>query len=327
MIGFLIGRTVQALLVMLGVAFLAFALSTYVGDPVTNMVGQEASLEDRAELRLKLGLDDPIPVRFARFLGEVGQGNFGISYRLQQPVDALIAERLPATVELVGMSAVLAIVLGLPLGMLAAVRPRWWVSRLVMGLSLAGVSLPTFVIGILLIYLFSVTLGWLPSSGRGDTVIVGGWQTGLLTLDGWRSIILPSITLALFQATVIMRLTRAQVMEVLRSDMITFARARGLSWHAIHLRHALRNALLPVITVTALNIGALIAFSIVTETVFQWPGMGFLFIQAVLFADIPVMTAYLVMAALVFVVLNLVVDVLYGVLDPRLRDRVRGRAA
>lgn len=326
MIAFITQRLGQAILVLLVVALASFALFNYVGDPVNNMVGQEATVEDRAELRERLGLNDPGIVQFGRFITNALRGDFGISYRLQRPVAQLIAERMPATLELVFASAVLALAVGIPLGVYTGLNRDSLLSRFILTVSLIGVSLPTFVIGIFLIYLFAVTLGWLPSYGRGDVVQLGFWNTGFLTLTGWQAIIMPAITLGLYQLTLILRLTRAEMLEVMRTDYIKFARARGLGRRAIHFGHALKNTLVPVITIAGVQIGLLIAFSIITETVFQWPGMGFLFIQAVQFADIPIMAAYLVMVALFFVVINLIVDILYFVVDPRLRAQTSGRA-
>jgi peptide/nickel transport system permease protein len=321
---FLLSRLAQAVLVMLAVALLAFGLFRFIGDPVAGLVGQEAGAEERAALRAELGLDDPAPVQFARFIGRALGGDFGVSYRLQRPVAALIAERLPATLELVAVSAVIAIGLGIPLGLYTAIRRGGWLARALMAVSLIGVSLPTFVIGIGLIYLFSVTLDWLPSFGRGPTTAIGWWSTGLLSVEGWKAIVLPAVTLALFQMTMIMRLVRAAMLEVLRTDFIRFARARGIPKRRLYFRHALKNALLPVITIIGLNIGALIGFSIVTETVFQWPGMGLLFVQAVAVADVPILSAYLVLVAFVFVTINVIVDALYLAVDPRLRGAQGG---
>lgn len=304
---------------MVVVAFASFLLFNFVGDPIDNMVGQEATLVDREAMRDDLGLNDPVVVQFARFVANVLQGEFGISYGLQRPVGALIGERLPATLELVFVSTMVALLLGIPLGVYTGIRRDAWSSRLILTLSLLGVSLPTFVIGILLIYVFAVSLGVLPSFGRGEVVELGYWSTGLLTASGWKAIILPSLTLSLFQVTLILRLVRSAMLEVMRTDYIKFARARGLSSSVINYGHALKNTLVPVITVIGLNIGTLVAFSIVTETVFQWPGMGLLFIQAVGFADVPIMAGYLLLVALLFVCLNFVVDVLYFVVDPRLR--------
>lgn len=324
MLAFLLRRLGQAVLVMATVGLLAFLLFQHVGDPVTNLLGQEATAEQRAALRAELGLDQSVATQFVCFVGNAVRGDFGISLRQGRPVSALIAERLPATLELAGVAAVLALLLGVPMGVVAALKRGSAWSQLLMTVSLLGVSLPTFLIGILLILVFSVGLNWLPSFGRGEVVMLGPWSSGLLTVDGWRHMVLPASTLAVFQLALIMRLVRAEMLEVLRTDYVKFARARGLSDHAVHFRHALRNTLVPVITVTGLQLGSLIAFAIVTETVFQWPGMGLLFIQAVSFADVPVMAAYLCLIALIFVAINLVVDVLYFAVDPRLRIEPAG---
>jgi peptide/nickel transport system permease protein len=319
MLAYTIRRLLQAIVVMLTVAFIAFLLFQYVGDPVSQMLGQDATPEDRARLRGDLGLDRPFYAQFGRFIGNALQGDFGISLRQGRAVSTLIKERLPATLELSFVAALLAIVAGIPMGVYTALRRDTFLSQVLLALSLVGVSLPTFLIGILLILVFAVQLGWLPSYGRGEVVQLGWWSTGFLTPTGWRHLILPSITLALFQLTLIMRLVRAEMLEVLRTDYIKFARARGLTDRAVHFGHALKNTMVPVITIIGLQLGGIIAFAIVTETVFQWPGMGLLFIQSVQFADIPVMAAYLCLIALVFVVINLVVDLMYFVVDPRLR--------
>jgi peptide/nickel transport system permease protein len=319
MLAFVIRRLMQAVLVMLVVGFVAFSMFRYVGDPVGNMLGQEATLADRDEVRKRLGLDQPVPIQFVRFLGNAVQGEFGVSYRQARKVSTLIAERLPATLELALCSALFALVLGIGLGVYSALYRHGWLSRAVMTASLVGVSLPPFLIGIGLIYLFAVELRWLPSYGRGDVVKLGWWSTGLLTPSGRASLILPVITLGLYQMTLIMRLVRSEMLEVLRTDYIKFARARGLTNWAVNFGHALKNTLVPVITITGLQLGAIIAFALITETVFQWPGVGLLFIDAVQFVDIPVMSTYLLLVALIFVVLNLVVDLLYYAVDPRLR--------
>ncbi|MEM8586442.1 MAG: ABC transporter permease [Pseudomonadota bacterium] len=319
MAAFVIRRLIQSVLVMLVVAFVAFSLFNFVGDPINNMVGQETTLEQREELRERLGLDDPFPIQFARFVVNAAQFNFGVSYRMARPVADVIGERLPATLELAAVSAVFALVFGLALGVYTALRRDGWLAQTIMAGSLVGVSLPTFLIGIILIWIFSVELRWLPSFGRGEVVNIGWWSTGLFTIDGLRALILPAITLGLFQLTLIMRLVRAEMLEVLRTDYIKFARARGLTNRVINFGHALKNTLVPVLTITGLQLGSLIAFAIITETVFQWPGIGLLFIQAIQFVDIPVMSAYLVMISFFFVVINLVVDLLYYVVDPRLR--------
>ena len=319
MFAFILKRLAQSLLVMAVVSAISFSLFNFVGDPVNNMVGQDATREQRIEIRQQLGLDDPILVQYSRFMGNALQGDFGLSYRIKRPVDELIMERLPATLELVFVSAVIALIVGVGLGVYTGIRRNSWISRTVLSTSLVGVSLPTFIIGIALIYLFAVILRWLPSSGRGGVVEIGWWKTSFLTVDGWRAIILPAITLSLFQLTLILRLVRAEMLEVMRTDYIKFARARGLAERSINFVHALRNTLVPVITIIGLNIGGLIAFSVITETVFQWPGTGLMFIQAVDFVDVPIMAAYLVFVALLFVLINLIVDILYFVVDPRIR--------
>ena len=319
MTAFVLRRMMQALVVMLAVGLIAFALFRFVGDPVIFMLGQDATPEDRARMTHDLGLDRPFYVQYASFVSRAVRGELGLSLRQLRPVSTLIAERLPATLELSLVAALLAVAVGIPMGVYTALRRRSWLSQCFLALSLAGVSLPTFLIGILLILVFAVNLGWLPSFGRGETVAVGWWTTGLLTTSGLKALILPSITLGLFQMTLIMRLVRSEMLEVLRTDYIKFARARGLSERAIHFGHGLKNTLVPVITITGLQLGSIIAFAIITETVFQWPGMGLLFIQSVTFADVPVMAAYLCLIALFFVVINLVVDLLYYAVDPRLR--------
>jgi peptide/nickel transport system permease protein len=319
MLSFILRRLAQAVLVMLVVGMGAFSLFQYVGDPVSNMVGQDATPAQRAQLHADLGLDRPAAVQFARFVGHALTGDFGVSLRQGREVSVLIAERLPATLELSAVAALIATVAGIPLGVYAALRRRHWDAKATMAASLLGVSLPTFLIGIVLIEIFSVLLGWFPSFGRGTTVQFGAWSTGLLTADGWRHVALPAFTLAVYQLTLVMRLVRAEMLEALRSDYVKFARARGLPDRVVYFGHALRNTLVPVLTISGLQLGGLIAFSIVTETVFSWPGMGSLFIQAVQFPDVPVMAAYLCLIALVFVTINLAVDLLYAVVDPRLR--------
>ena len=319
MLVFILRRLIQAVGVMLAVALLAFVLFQYVGDPVTIMLGQDATPDERDLLRKQLGLNEPVVVQFYHFVANAVQGDFGLSLRQGQKVSVLIREKLPATLELSIAAAVIALAVGLPLGVYTALRRNGRLSQALLAFSLLGVSLPTFLIGILLILVFSVSLGWLPSYGRGDTVRIGWWSTGLLTASGWQHLILPAITLSLFQVALVLRLVRSEMLEVLRTDYIKFARARGLTKRAIHFGHALKNTLVPVITIMGLQLGGIIAFAIVTETVFQWPGMGLLFIQAVQFADIPVMAAYLCLISLIFVLINLSVDLLYFAVDPRLR--------
>jgi peptide/nickel transport system permease protein len=324
MLAFVLRRLWQAMLVMATVALVSFVLFQYVGDPVVFLLGQDATPEQVRQMRADLGLDQPFFVQFGHFLFNAVQGEFGISLRQATPVSQLIAERFPATLELALVAAIMALAIGIPMGVYAALRRGTFMSQLFMTVSLLGVSLPTFLIGILLILVFAVLLGWFPSFGRGEVVQWGTWSTSLLTLNGWRHIALPAVTLAVFQLTLIMRLVRSEMLEVLRTDYIKFARARGLTNRSVHFGHALKNTLVPVMTITGLQLGGLIAFAIITETVFQWPGMGLLFIQAVTFADIPVMAAYLCVIALIFVVINLVVDLLYFVVDPRLRINTAG---
>ena len=319
MLAFILRRVLQSIVVLLVVAFIAFGLFNFTGDPVAFMLPQQATIQDRENLRKDLGIDRPFYVQFVKFVDNAVHGDFGLSLRQGRPVSALIRERLPATLELSVAAALLAICIGIPAGVYTALRRDSFGAQALLAISLVGVSLPTFLIGILLILVFAVQLGWLPSFGRGDTVAIGWWTTGLLTASGWKALLLPAITLSFFQMTLIMRLVRSEMLEVLRTDYVKFARARGLSDRAIHFGHALKNTLVPVITIIGLQLGAIIAFALVTETVFQWPGMGLLFIQAVYFADIPIMAAYLCFIALVFVIINLVVDLLYYTVDPRLR--------
>src|SRR5258708_5529034 len=319
MLAFILRRLMQSVAVLLTVGIVSFSLFRYVGDPINSMVGQDTPADEREALREKLGLKDRGPVEFVRLIGNAAQGKFGLSYRTSEPVGKLILERMPATLELSFCAAVFALFVGVPMGVYTGLYPRHWSSRALQAVSLVGVSLPTFLIGILLILLFAVKLHWLPSFGRGETVTIGWWTTNFLTVKGWEALILPSITLGLFQLTLIMRLVRSEMLEVMRTDYIKFARARGLANRVINFGHALKNTLVPVITVAGLQLGALVAFAIVTETVFAWPGVGQLFIQSVQFSDIPVMAAYLLLIGLLFVLINLAVDLLYFVVDPRLR--------
>jgi peptide/nickel transport system permease protein len=327
MLAFIVQRLWQAIIVMLVVALISFSLFQFVGDPVNNMLGPEGTIEQRERLRERLGLNDPIPVQFVKYVRNIISGEFGLSYRMGKPVDELLVERFPATVELVLVSAIIALLIGVPMGVYTGLHRHSWLSRVFLTVSLVGISLPTFVIGILMILVFGVWLGWLPTFGRGGVVEIAGWPTSLLTLKGWSHIIMPATTLALFQLTLIMRLVRAEMLEVLRTDYIKFARARGLRNRAINFGHALKNTLVPVITIMGLQIGSLLAFSIITETVFSWPGLGLLFLQAIQFVDIPVMSSYLVLMALMFVVINLIVDLLYYAVDPRLRVERAGSMA
>ena len=324
MLARLLGRLGQSVLVLLVVSMVSFLVFRYIGDPTVSLLGEDASVAEREALLQELGFDQSVPVQYAGYLKQVLSGQFGISYRFRQPVTEVIASRVPATVELSLAAALFAVVGGIGLGVYTAMRRQSLVSRTIMGVSLVGVSLPTFLIGIGLIYLFSVELKWLPAFGRGTLVDVGGWQTGLLTVSGLSALVLPAITLGFFKLTLIMRLVRTEMLDVLRSDYIRFARARGLRNATLYGRHALRNTLIPVITIIGLQLGSLIAFAIVTETVFQWPGLGLLFITSIQGVDVPVISAYLLMIGLLYVGINLVVDLLYAWADPRLR---RGHAA
>jgi len=322
MLAFILRRAIQAIGVMIVVGVIAFSMFRFAGDPVSQMVSIDTSGAERAAIRHSLGLDDPVLVQFARYFANAAQFQFGISYQFRQPVATLLKERIPATLELATCATIFAMVFGIVLGVYSALRRESLLAKVFQAISLIGISLPTFLIGILLIYLFAVVLGWLPSFGRGEVVRIGWWTTGLLTVSGLKALIMPSITLGLFQMTLIMRLVRAEMLEVLRTDYIRFARARGLTTRAIHFGHALKNTLVPVITVAGLQFGSVIAFAIITETVFQWPGMGLLFVQAVQNVDIPIMAAYLLMVSLIFVSINLVVDILYTIVDPRLRSTI-----
>ena len=322
MLAFTLRRAFQALGVMFAVGIIAFSMFRFAGDPVSQIVSIDTPPAERAAVRKSLGLDDPVIMQFARYFGNAVQFKFGISYQFRQPVSTLLAERMPATLELATCATIISMVFGILMGVYTALKRDNWLAKVFQTVSLIGISLPTFLIGILLIYLFAVTLGWLPSFGRGEVVKIGWWSTGLLTVSGLKALIMPSITLGLFQMTLIMRLVRAEMLEVLRTDYIRFARARGLTTRAVHFGHALKNTLVPVITVVGLQFGTVIAFSIITESVFQWPGMGLMFVQAVQNVDIPIMAAYLLTVSLIFVTINLIVDVLYTVVDPRLRSTV-----
>ena len=322
MLAFTLRRAIQAIGVMIAVGIIAFSMFRFAGDPVNQMVSIDTPYAERAAIRQSLGLNDPIPVQFVRYFANAVQFNFGISYQFRQPVASLLKERMPATLELAIVATIFAMVFGILMGVYSALHEDSLLAKLFQAVSLIGISLPTFLIGILLIYVFAVKLGVLPSFGRGEVVRIGRWSTGLLTLSGLKALVLPSITLGLFQMTLVTRLVRAEMLEVLRTDYIRFARARGLTTRTIHFGHALRNTLVPVITVAGLQFGSVIAFAIITETVFQWPGMGLLFVQAVQNVDIPIMAAYLLMVSLIFVTINLVVDILYTVVDPRLRSTI-----
>jgi peptide/nickel transport system permease protein len=323
MLAFILRRALQSIGVMIAVGIIAFTMFRFAGDPVNQMVAIDTTPAQRAEVRASLGLDDPVPVQFARYFINAVQFKFGVSYQFRQPVSALLKERMPATLELATCATVIAMVFGILMGIYSALRKDSFFAKVLQAVSLIGISLPTFLIGILLIYLFAVTLGWLPSFGRGDVVKFGWWTTGLLTISGLKALIMPSVTLGLFQMTLIMRLVRGEMLEVLRTDYNKFARARGLTDRAVNFGHALKNTLVPVMTIAGLQLGSIIAFALITESVFQWPGMGLLFLKAVQNVDIPIMSAYLLLVAFIFVTINLIVDLLYAVVDPRIRIDAR----
>ncbi len=319
MLSFIFRRLLQSIFVMLAVSLIAFSLFRFVGDPVAQMVGQETSIEDQENLRERLGLNDPLTTQYIRFLGNLTKGDFGFSYRTRQPVSEMILSRMPATLELGLVSLVISLLVGIPAGIYTALKRGGVLANAILITTLVGISVPTFVIGIFLIYLFGVELGWLPTFGRAGTVQLGWWQTSFLTWEGWKSLLLPGITLGVYQLTLTMRLVRAEMQDVLKTDFVKFATARGINYRSLYLNHAFRNTLVPVVTIIGLQLGGIIAFSIVTESVFQWPGMGLLFLDSIRYVDIPVMSVYLVLIALMFVVINLVVDMLYFAIDPRVR--------
>ena len=320
-VSFFARRLGQAVIVMLVVTAVAFVMFRFLGDPLLAVLGIDSTEAQREALRAELGLDRPVPLQFLGYLASVLQGNFGISYRLGRAVETVLVERLPATVELAVTGMLIAVVVGVPAGVYAALNRGRLASRLLLSVSLFGISLPSFFMGLLLIWFFAVKLGWLPSFGRGPVVDLGWWTTGFLSLGGLKALVMPALTLAVFQIAMIMRLVRAEMLEVIRTDFIRFARARGLSHRVVHYRHALRNTLIPVVTIVGLQLGSIIAFAVITEAVFQWPGLGLLFLQSVAAADVSMMSAYLILIAALFVAINLVVDVLYLVIDPRLRGR------
>lgn len=319
MLSFITRRLLQSVFVMLAVSLIAFSLFRFVGDPVAQMVGQETSIEDQENLRERLGLNDPITSQYVRFVGNLAKGEFGYSYRTRQPVSEMIVSRMPATLELGFVSLLISLLVGIPAGIYTALKRGGIIANTILITTLVGISVPTFVIGIFLIYLFGVELGWLPTFGRAGTVQLGWWQTSFLTLEGWRSLLLPAITLGVYQLTLTMRLVRAEMQDVLKTDFVKFATARGINYRSLYMNHAFRNTLVPVVTIIGLQLGGIIAFSIVTESVFQWPGMGLLFLDSIRYVDIPVMSVYLVLIALMFVVINLMVDMLYFAIDPRVR--------
>ncbi|MEJ2359312.1 MAG: ABC transporter permease, partial [Deinococcales bacterium] len=318
---YLARRLLQGLVVLLLVSFIGFAIFQYMGDPVLTLAGRYATQAQQAKVRHELGLDRPFYVQYAVFLGNALHGDFGMSYVTRVPALPLVLERLPASIELSLSAELIAVLVGIGLGVLASLRPRAWLGRASGVASLLGVSLPTFLTGVLLILLFSVLLGWFPSFGRGDVVPIfgGAWQTGFLSLSGLRHLVLPAITLSMFQLALLFRLTRGGMLEVLRSDFVRTAWSKGLGGRAVLFKHALRNALIPVITIVGLQFGQLIGFSIVTESIFQWPGAGNLLLKSIYESDFPVVATYIILIAIIVVLLNVIVDVTYAFIDPRIR--------
>lgn len=319
MFAFVSRRLVQSIFVMLTVSLLAFAMFRFIGDPVAVMVGQETSVEDQDRLREQLGLNDPIIQQYWRFVTNMATGDFGFSYRTRQPIGDMLLDRMPATVELGFVSLLISLIVGIPAGIYTALKKNGFLAQAILITTLIGISIPTFVIGIFLIYFFGVQLGWLPTFGRGEVTEIGWWKSSFFTLKGLEALILPAVTLGIYQLTLTMRLVRSEMQDVLNTDFVKFAVARGINYRSIHYHHALRNSMVPVITIIGLQFGGVIAFSIVTESVFQWPGMGLLLLESIRYVDIPVMSVYLVIIALVFVVINLLVDMAYFVIDPRVR--------
>ncbi len=317
-LGFAARRLIQAALVMFAILLIAFAVRSALGDPLREIMGEAVPEAERAALRHKLGLDAPWPVQLARYLGGAVQGDFGTSTIYKRPTLEIILAKFPASFELVLGASLIVLVLSLPAGIYCAVRPRALGARLILGVSVLGISIPVFLTGIFLITIFAVWLGWLPAFGRGETIRLGPWETGLLTSDGLRHLILPALTLSSIMLPLFIRLVRSAMLDELGHDYVRTARAKGASPLRVWLSHTLRNALLPLAAIGGLQMGTLIAYTLLTETVFQWPGMGFLFLEAVTRADIPLITTYLVFVGLLFVVTNTLVDTVSLLLDPRI---------
>ncbi len=318
MFGYLLKRMIQMSLVLWVVSVIVFLMMSFTGDPVFMVVPIDATDAEIAQARRILGLDQSVLVQYWRFISSLVQGDFGNSYVFRQPALKLILERLPATVEMVLVAMALALVVAIPLGVYAGANPNSRISRIIMAGSLLGISLPGFWVGMVLIFLFAVHWGIFPSSGRGDTVEIFGLRISLLTADGWRHIILPALTLSLATMAILLRMTRAGMMEVGRQDFMKFARAKGATRRDVLYKHGLKNALIPVITIFGLQLGDLIAFATITETIFSWPGMGKLLIDSIYRADRPVIVVYLMLVALIFVVINFLVDIVYTLIDPRI---------
>jgi peptide/nickel transport system permease protein len=319
MLAFIIRRVGQALLVVLAMTVLVFFGTHVIGDPVWMMVPGDATAEQVEEVRRSFGFDRPVHVQFLNFLGDVARGDFGRSYVHGSSAFTLILERMPATLELAFAALLFAIVLGIPLGLFAGLKPDHPASRAIMAGSILGFSLPTFWVGLMMIMLFSVMLGWLPATGRGPVVSVFGLETSMLSLEGWRHLFLPALNLALLKVSLVIRLTRSGTREASLQDYVKFARAKGLSQRRIVGVHILKNILIPIVTVLGLEFGSLVAFSVVTETIFAWPGMGKLLLESIQRLDRPLIVAYVMVVVMLFVTINLIVDILYSALDPRVR--------
>ncbi|EKO3558202.1 ABC transporter permease [Vibrio metschnikovii] len=316
MFSFLIKRLYQALIVMFVISLVAFAIQDNLGDPLRELVGQSVSEAQRQAMRDELGLNDPFLVKYSRFLGAAIKGDLGTSYFFKRPAAEVILDKLVATLELVFAATVIIITLSIPLGVYSAIHPKRLFSKLIMAGSSIGISIPVFLTAIMLMYVFSIELGWLPSYGRGQTTNVFGWQSGLFNLNGLSHLVLPSIALSSIMLPLFIRLVRAEMLEVLNSEYIKFAKAKGLAMNKIYFQHALKNTLLPVLTVGGVQIGTMVAYTILTETVFQWPGTGLLFLEAINRVDTPLITAYVIFVGLIFVVTNTIVDLLYGLINP-----------
>lgn len=319
MLALLLRRLLQTLLVLGTISLIAFVIQDHLGDPLRELSGQSVSIEERARLRHELGLDQPFALRYGHFIVRAIQGDLGNSYFFKEPALPLILARLPATLELVLGATLIVLLVSFPVGIFAAIRPRHPLSQIAMGITLVGVSIPVFLTAILAITLFSVELGWLPAQGRGELTALFGWDSGLFTLDGLKHLLLPAFTLASLLLPLFVRLIRAEMAAVLDQEYIKFAWAKGLAPSRIWWLHALKNTLLPVITVGGMQIGGMVAYAILTETIFQWPGVGALFLQSVNRADGPMVTAYLLVVGVIFVITSTLVDLLYGLVDPRVR--------
>ena len=320
MLGFLARRLVQALIVMFVISLISFSIQDNLGDPLREMVGQSVSEAERQQMRDELGLNDPFLAQYGRFLGKAVQGDLGRSYFFKEPALDVILDKLPATLELVFGATILIIVISIPAGVYAAIRPNSILTRMILGISILGISVPVFLTAIFGIYLFSIELGWLPSYGRGPVIpIWGSWETGFLSWEGFKHLIMPCVALASIMLPLFIRLIRSEMVETLNTEYVKFAKAKGLKKARIYFLHALKNTMLPVVTVGGVQIGTMVAYTILTETVFQWPGMGFLFLEAVNRVDTPLIVAYLIVVGAIFVVVNTFVDLLYGLINPTVR--------